>query len=136
VKIGMSDLINPKTDLPFNQERILEALRVWMTAPDVLEAMISSGMASKDQLRVVIGRAVATQAKEKYAFSPAETAVIALRFLRSRIVRLQIAKVVAKKEGIPKKEAMKGLWDLKEWLQEHYQVTDEGSVHENADVRE
>jgi hypothetical protein len=124
----MSELISPKTGLPFNQERVLEELRSWLTTPGIVKALLSEEIVTRSQLHRAIGRAIATLEHDQGGLSPSETAVLALGFLKNRIVRLQVAKMVAKREGIPRTEAMKDLWTFRKWLQDEYQVTDEGSI--------
>lgn len=124
----VSDIIDPNVGLPVNQQKVLEEMRTWLSSGKIVKCIVENGVATKEQLSKVIIRVLATYDNLPGKLTDAETAVLALRFLGSRLVRRAIAKKRAVSLGINPQEAMKGLWEFKEWLESHYGVTEHGSV--------
>lgn len=121
------DLINPNSNLSINQEKLLDEMKLWTVDKQIVGAAIKEGIATQQQL---VGLAVRIQAtldrkgpyKEEKPLTPKDTAVCAHHLLSNRIVRQQIARFEARRNRISRQEAMKGLWQTREFLEEQYSI--------------
>jgi hypothetical protein len=123
------ELINPNSNLSINQEKVLAELQKWTTDKGILAAAGEHCDISPKQFMLLALRVEATIEHRKPEWkalanplTPRETAILALEFLNNRTVRQQIARYTAAKMRIPKPQAMRDLWDMREFLLKQYSV--------------
>jgi len=127
----MPALINPLTNLTFDHEKLVEELKLWTRDKGVLEAIVAGGLGFPIQLRALAQRLRATgdptwaEAKRILPLTEKEVATVMFCYLRSRGVRLAIARLFVKHGRMGKAEAVKELWRFKEELQKTYRGADE-----------
>jgi hypothetical protein len=131
----MASLINPTTNLPFEQETLLEELRYWTTKPKITIALQREGWLTVKQLLNLGLRVIATLNKADIAkpLTPRETAICAHYFVRSRNVRKAIAKQMIEDGKADRILAMRGLMQFKKHLESEYNLEEVSCVYSKTD---
>ncbi len=137
--MSLSELVNPHTDLPFDQTRLLLELRSWSTTPSVIQVVLQEGLMTPPQLKVLSLRVAATlggaaqQLARPLTFR--DTAIFVCRFLDSDYSRRQIAKCLIRR-GVPRREALPSLRQLRLDLYSQFALVDELELPKVTEVEE
>ena len=122
----MADLLSIR-GIPFNQERLIKELDSWLSCQSVFDSILRNGIATPTQLALTRLAMRDTLTNGRARLSPEATAVCMLQILSNRKVRMQIAKLMSSVHRMARPDAMRELWKLKEWAEDHYQVTEHGT---------